>query len=370
MNRYIYFYLLGFFLLASCGRDPMVINPPEASEVYITEDMTIEEGDSWVLDPGTRVIISPGVTIVSFGDIFINGTEENPVILEGSDPDLGWERIQVKGPAQNLIIHNAIIRNGRITSFQTNNDFQNVTFINNQILEWNDAMARFWGGKILIENCRTECINRGEGFLVHDANRPVINNCIFMSTPDAIEYINCFEGEITNNHFENCNDDAIDNNFCVNTLIENNAIYFAADCGMELGSENFGSSTGLIVNNNLIVGCAKGIIVKESSDINVTNCTFYDNLVGVEVHTSQDSSRASTLLMSNSILAEHSENIKQNENTIANVKVCLSDNALPEGDNNVQGSVLFADPDNNDFRIISNLFPLGTSANSIGYQSP
>lgn len=338
------------------------------SIIHITEDLVVEEGDSLVFAKGTEVLIDSGVNIIAHGDIFIRGTKDFPVTLRGSFPDKGWGVLSAKGTCRNLIIHNATIENGRITSYQSKNHFKNVHFKNDQMLVWNDAIARFWYGGVLIENCRVEGINRGEGFLLHNVQEPIIRNCFFTKIPDAVEFIDCKNGEILSNHFEKMNDDAIDQNSCFNTLIKDNRIFDVKDCGMELGSENFGSSDSLRLDNNLIVNCGKGIIIKESSFVIVENTTFFDNKIGIEIHNSPDSSRASRAIISHTVIAESETPILLSENTDFNLKNCLSESPLPSGINILQAPVKFEDPSSFKFNIISKDLPEGTNPDNLGYQ--
>lgn len=363
------FRILILLLISGCHTDISDSQIQTPSIIHLTEDLVVEKGDSLVFAKGTEVLIDSGVNIIAHGDVFIRGTEDFPVTLKGSSPDKGWGVLSAKGTCRNLIIHNAVIENGRITSYQSKNHFKNILFKNNQMLVWNDAIARFWYGAVLIENCRVEGINRGEGFLLHNVQEPIVRNCFFTKIPDAVEFIDCKNGEIISNHFEKMNDDAIDQNSCFNTLIKNNRIFDVKDCGMELGSENFGSSDSLRLDNNLIVNCGKGIIIKESSYVIVENSTFFNNKIGIEIHNAPDSSRTSRAVISHTVIAEGETPILLSENTDLNLQSCLSENPLPSGINVLQTSVEFEDPSNLKFSIISKDFPEGTNIENLGYQT-
>ena len=323
---------------------------PEVKQLHITEELIIEEGDSLVLGPGSVVLIDSGLNIIARGDIIIRGSQKRPVHIKGSGQS-GWGVLSAKGSCRNFIMHHVVIENGRITSYQSNNHFKNVLFKNNQPLVWNDALARFWYGEVLIENCAAEGINKGEGFLLHNVQHPNIRNCTFRKVPDAIEYIDCKNGQIVGNYFEQSNDDAIDQNSCFNILIKDNQIFDAEDCGMELGSEKFGSSDSLKVFNNLIVNCGKGIIVKESSSVIVEHSTFYNNKIGIEVDTPEDSTRISRVVVNLTVFGGETMPIVTNSRSEAVVSNSLSPFLLPPGKNNKTEQVEFKNADKRDFNL-------------------
>lgn len=360
--------LLGFLtlLLLGCKGEAIIFDAPDP--IHISEELTIDEGDSLIINAGTVITIDTGVSIIARGNVFINGTEENPVIIKASDPKYGWGILRAKGECAQLTIHNAIIEDGQIMSYQTDNHFKNVQFKTQQQLAWNDAIARFWYGKVLIENCSIDGINRGEGFLLHNVQEPIIRNCSFRKIPDAIEYIDCGNGQIIGNHFQSMNDDAIDQNSCWNTLIKDNRIFDVKDCGMELGSEKFGSSRDLRVENNLIVGCKKGIIVKESSHAIIRNNTFFNNQIGIEVHTDADSTKVSQIEVTRCVIAGETNPILANARSAASLLQCLSNHDLPKGEKNLIAPVDFKNTKVANYTITSGDLPEGTEIETIGYQ--
>ena len=361
--------LIGFPLmigLFSCKGEALVFSSPDP--IHLTEDLTIEKGDSLIIKPGTEVTLDSGVNIIAFGNVIIKGTKEQPIHIRSTDSTQRWGILRAKGDCKKLIIHHTTIEDGMVMSYMSDNHFDHVQFKNKHKLKWNDAVARFWYGKIHIENCRVTGNNQGEGFLLHNVQRPHIHDCVFTKVPDAIEFIDCKNGRINDNHFQNGGDDAIDQNSCFNTLIENNRIYHYKDCGMELGSEKFGSSDSLLVKNNLIVGCKKGIIVKESSFVMVEQSTFHNNKIGVEVDTDADSSRVSRVEISRSILSGEAEQIVQSNRSKASITQSLSNLNLPEGDKNLIAPIEFNDPSIGSYELVSERLPEGTNKKTLGFQ--
>ena len=279
----------------------------------ITEDVEIEIGCKLIIEAGAEVIISNGVSIISFGDVLIEGTAADPIIIRAENPSPGWGTLKLKGEAKRFIIKHATISDGTITSYNTNNHFSQVDFTNTQDLNWEWAIARFWYGKVLIENCTAIGVNKAEGFLLHDVNDAIVRHCSFATVPDGVEFINCDQGLITKNIFQNSNDDAIDLNGCNNITISGNQISGITDAAMEIGSENFGSSLEITVKNNNISGCGKGIFLKEASTAQMTGDTLSGNKFAFHVTTPTDSARVSQAIITKAVLTRNEEDIYQDD---------------------------------------------------------
>jgi len=339
-----------------------------AKEVHLTEELTIEKGDSLVINAGTTVLLDSAVNIIAFGNVILRGTEEEPIILKGSDPVNGWGVIRCKGSCKEFLAHNVLVENGRFMSYGTNNHFRNVHFTNNRKLKWSDAMARFWYGIVDIQNCKVTGNNQGEGFLLHNVQKPLIKNCKFFKTPDAIEYIDCKHGKILNNEFINSGDDAIDQNSCFKTLIANNIIINARDCGMELGSEKFGSSDSLQVFNNFIADCKKGIIVKESSMAMISQNTFLKNKTSVEVKTNKDSTRVSTVTLDQNIFTKTENQLEISPRSTYLAKNNFSEKKKIEG-LNYSASSIDINKAQGQYSIDAKIIPRPLTKMTIGYNS-
>lgn len=338
--------------------------------VHIQDTFEIREGKELVIMPGAEINFAPGAIFIAHGNLTIEGTEEKPIKLIAEDPIEDHRIISAKSGCKIFKLKHTEVIDGLITSYSTDNHFRYVTFRNNQQLKWNDAVARFWFGKILIEDCIVEGINQGEGFLLHNVQAPIVQNCTFSKVPDAIEYIHCNNGKIIGNHFSDMNDDAVDQNHCFNTLIKDNTFYNVTDKALELGSERFGSSDSLFVINNLFVGCRVAVNVKESSFARIENATFYNNEISLDIHTHEDSTRISKAEMFRSVVINSQLPASVNPRSVAILEDCLSDEPLPVGTNNVVSNVEFNDPANNDFTFTSGELPQGSTTETIGYQAP
>jgi len=236
------------------------------------------------------------------------------------------------------------------------------------ILAFGNLFIEGTNGKVLVENCTFNWNNQGEGLLLHKVMEPLVRNCTFNQLPDAIEYIHCKKGIIRGNSFNGCGDDAVDQNHCQFTLIENNEFYNIKDRALELGSEKFGRSDSLKVINNLFVGCKVAINVKESSNAWISNCTFYQNDIALDVHTLKDSTISSVAVMLNSVISQSRMPVSANDRAITKINNSMTDIPSKKAPSVPVIAVAFKDPDNKDFRIVSKSFPSDLDANTMGYQ--
>jgi len=372
--RYLLSYIIISMIFACSDNKPKGIKHAKCDnatvwqgDMTITDTFKIEEGHCLVIEPGANITFEPGALILAFGNVYIEGTEAQPILMTANEPVGDHRILWGKSGMKVLKIKHTTINNGLITSYMTDNHFDQVTFTNKHKLKWNNAAARFWHGKILIENCTFNWNNQGEGLLLHKVDKPLIQNCTFYQVPDAIEYIHCKHGIIRNNSFHGCGDDAVDQNHCQFTLIENNEFYNIKDRALELGSEKFGRSDSLKVINNLFVGCKVAINVKESSNAYITNATFYNNDIALDVHTLQDSAISSKAVMVNSVISGSRMPVSANERAIAKVSNSMTDVIAKKALSIPVLPVTFKDPSKKDFRIVSTGFPSGLNAERIGY---
>lgn len=302
-----------FSTLSCCTGEGPIIFTAEDSPHHITNDIETEVGQSLTIEAGAELIIGDGVNIVAFGDVFIRGTEIKPILIRAENQNPGWGYLKLKNESKQFVIEHTTIQDGTVTSYNSNNHFSNVKFINRQDLNWQWAAARFWFGTVLIENCSVKGVNKAEGFLLHDVNDAIVRDCYFETTPDGVEYINCDRGEITDNVFVNGGDDAIDLNGCNDTKISGNKITGYADAGMEIGSENFGRSSDIEVFSNVIRDCAIGVILKQSSTAHFEKDSLVNNKIGLEVSTPSDSNILTVAKIKECILESTELNIQKDE---------------------------------------------------------
>jgi hypothetical protein len=339
-----------------------------SGDVMITDTVFTGEDIMVTIMPGTRITFGPKGMLVVDGDLIAIGEEDDPIEFIG-DPDAPDHLIlRVLWNSDVFELQHAVVRNGLIRSVADDNHLQYVTFYNTKQLAWDSALLRLWYSRLTMEDCMAYGNNRGEGILAHNMHAPIVRRCRFEQVPDAIEYIDSNDGIVSDNVFIDCADDAVDQNSCIGTTIVNNEFYDIHDRALELGSENFGSSKQLMVHNNLFVNCSVAINVKESSDAEITNATFYSNGIAVDVQTPADSTNLSGVTVHQSIFIEEPTPVRSDARSTWLVKHCLSDQSVPSGENNVTGTISFAMDESRKITISSDNYPTGYDASTMGYQ--
>ena len=99
---------------------------------------------------------------------------------------------------------------------------------------------------------------------------------------DAIEYINVSY---------NSPDDAI----------LNNIIYNSADKGISIGTEQYGKTVGVEIENNWIIGNKIGLSVKDSSDVSSKYNLFANNKLAIQAYVKDKTYKLGGIIYSFSI---------------------------------------------------------------------
>lgn len=321
------------------------------SPYIIQNTLTVNNGDTLILGPGAIIKLADSVDIVVYGNFKAVGTTENPVRIEPIG-EIGWGQIKVQESSDSLVITNAEIFNGRLWVNSNHVQLKNIHFTNNQNLEWNGAIGRFYFGSLTIDSCSISGINKGEGFLVHSVDNATVTNCSFMSIPDAVEFLNCDYGRIGKSEFRNIRDDAIDLNHCYATLVDSNFIIGVTDRGMEIGSENNGSSVAIRVERNIIANCFEGINFKGGSTGTVAHNTLYNNTTAITSIAFDTPNLPSSVDVSNTIFNSNTQDFITEESSTVAFNYCLSDNMLIEGQHNLRSDPFFTSVSNEDFSLL------------------
>jgi hypothetical protein len=321
------------------------------SPYYILTDTTINRGDTLLLSAGAELFMGDSVNVQVEGVLIIKGDSNNLASVKPMTPGIGWGEFKIYIHVDSLHVENAYIEDGRFLSFNSVNHFNNVTFVNNQNLRWNDAISRFIGGELKIEECNVYGSNKGEGFLVHLIDNPQVLNCYFQEIPDAVEYLNCNNGRVGKCQFFGMNDDAIDLNNCYKTIIDSNLIVNVANRGMEIGSDNFGSSTDIFVYRNILVNCAEGVSFKEGSNGLILNNTFHNNRIGVTTLAQGRPNKGSSVNVLNSIFHDNDIPIFSDDSSSYMARFNSSSSILLLGDSNLFEVPGFNDPLNLDYSL-------------------
>ncbi|NPD45082.1 MULTISPECIES: right-handed parallel beta-helix repeat-containing protein [unclassified Lentimicrobium] len=337
------------FLFVRINAEEIVFTKHE-SPYLITEDLIINSSDTLLILHGATLIIDQDINIIINGTLQVNGSKEEPVSFLPQVPEIGWGKIELNKSGGHSSIRYAEITDGYIKSNGCQLSLKNVNFYNEQNLTWEISLVWVLNAGADIRDCVFRNNGKGEGIQVSNSNSVFIKNCNFFNTPDAIELIKVNGGRIVSNYMSEGPDDGIDLNNCIDTQIDSNIIVSYVDRGMELGSENFGSSEGIVLRHNLIVDCNVGVILKENSNCYIKNNTFYGNDIAIRCIENNDLAKNTRAEVVNCIISQsRNMDVFSDELSTLTIDYTLSDRILHQGQNNIFDDPMFLDTV--DFRI-------------------
>ncbi len=354
--------------MSSCSKESDIVM---MEGVHLIEDTLVVRGNE-VLEysPGAELIFGPSGMLEVLGGLHLIGTEDNPIKLKGDPGIISQRIISMVQTSKDLRIEHTIIEDGLVNSWAEENTFYKVTFLNTKSLEEFDALARIWEGETYFNACTAISNNTGEGLLIHNVQQPVVENCYFERVRDAVELLGCEYGVIDNNTFRDMEDDAIDNNDCIGTMITNNEFFNVGHRAMELGSDGFGVSEDLMIDNNLIAYCRRGVNIKDGSSAKVTNTTLYHNIVGFEIITDATNVENSRVTVSRSVIVAPWNGVpdKLEGSSQISISQCISNKPTLDENGAIVTEISFANVEMEDFTIVAAQYPEGLDASTIGYQ--
>ncbi|MFC1539689.1 CotH kinase family protein [Candidatus Latescibacterota bacterium] len=319
----------------------------------------VASGSSLTIEAGVELLMSPNASINVSGEIHLNGTPDNPIIIsaEGSQ---NWNGIFLDNASGNSVISNVVINGAStwdnpegfpaaISSLNSDVTFENVRFENNR----QSIFAR--GGTVTVRNCFFAESNKHEPINIKNATA-LVENCRFENVffEDAIDFDGIVDGIIIDNEIFGTVDsdgDGIDiGDDCVNVLVTGNLIYDCMDKGISIGE----GAKDISVERNIIAGCLYGIAVKDSATAFIDHNTLFDN--GYAVAAYEKGGRrfgGGTAVVTNSILSQSSiATLFTDELSEITVSYTLSDLELLEGECNLMADPMIAAPASRIFDIL------------------
>lgn len=337
--------------ISSCElRNRNCVPRKDTTEFYFYRDLVVDKDDTLTLPPGTYCFADTA-EIKVYGSLQFRGTESSPIQLRPMSSLSKWGGIRMHKAGEICTLENVHISNALIKSWDVHVVIKKCKVLNDRMLAWDDALCRVIRGGLQIEDSHFQSNNTGEGVLVQDIqSAPVlIQNNEFEGVPDGIEFISVNSGIINGNHLRNNKDDAIDLNGCYDIIISNNNILNSTDNGIEIGSENFGSSHRINVQDNVICKSGVGILVKEGASVMCDHNTFFNNAVNISCLQYTDGYEGSSVFISNSIFSNaHQSDFRLDSLSVIRVEHSLSDSELHFGRNNIWADPLFRDLENMD----------------------
>lgn len=261
-----------------------------ATTVHITCDVTVKNGVTLIIAPGTKVVFDNFYFLRINGRLLAMGTPTDSIRFYALNSTIGWNGIRFDSMAN---------------IYPNNNDTSRLTFCRFENGKGNvsGAWPSYYGGafftssfdKIIISNSLFTNNTNVAGYTSGAAfasyfGSPTIRNCTFTrnsATAGGAIFLYGFNGiiencKITNNNATNGGGIYIggyNSGKIINTLIVNNTASFRGG-GIYLENDNPQSFTNCTVSNNL-AQYGGGMACTSNSDPVIKNCIFWSNSASV-----------------------------------------------------------------------------------------
>ena len=223
-----------------------------AGDWRVSGDIIVPDGAGLVLNPGTRLRFEPGAILLARGPLSFEGSAENPVSLQGDDPNKGWGGIAVldsKAPSRfsHVTLNNmkGIARDGWLLS-------GGVTF-RRSFVDISDTLFSDIEAEDALNVIRSKF---------------ALKRTSFRSTrSDAVDS-DFSSGNITGGYYSDIGGDGIDVSG-TELVVEEAVLERVNDKGLSIGE-----ASNARINNISVSGAGTGIASKDGSQTTVNGATF------------------------------------------------------------------------------------------------
>lgn len=286
---------------------PSIINGgyeiPANTSVILDEDLTINEGGHLIINEGCLILLDEAININNFGNISIRGEAINPVYFTCKSDGEFWGGFINKGA--NLVDINYCFFTS--SGYHTSEEYQwghakqqalfyceNTTFTieNSYMIDNSGQIFYTTDTELMIKNC---LVQRSKTGGQQNSSELTIDSSFFMDLPyrehqfldddnDGLYLAEC-DAVISNSAFLFIKDDGIDSGASSGGDVTINNCHFEGIFheGLALSS-SYAVYKSHYVTNSTFTNCGQGIELGYSSSnhmVNVDNCSFYDNAVGI-----------------------------------------------------------------------------------------
>ena len=236
---------------------------------YIDEDLIIPQGFSLIFNAGAHLILGPEVMIVGSRDLFINGTQSKPVIIESRSNDFPFGSLGFYGNGETTVSINNLLLSGGSEGWHKGIYFSGALSIHNHSL-------------VKIINSSFHNNYADDGLNVKFANELLIEDCKFYNNyADQVDLDYCI-GQVVKSVFSDSlqgdiNGDGLDVSSS-NLLIQSSTFYGFADKGISIGEDS-----RVFILENEILGNRHGIAIKDQSVLNIGSNNFKNNFLDIKI---------------------------------------------------------------------------------------
>ncbi|MBB5351254.1 hypothetical protein HNR46_001490 [Haloferula luteola] len=338
------------------------------SDLHLTENdspyvvdgnLIVTSSATLTIDPGVTLLFTAGSSILVHGTLLANGTEAAPIDFQPRDSaewgNLGFANTSTPSRLSHVVLRGATVSRvdplnlkAAISGFHAELEMDHVD------IEGPQPIFARHGSTHLVDS-RIHITFTGDGINVK-TGEALVERCTFTGNAsvdtDAIDYDGVLDGIIRDNrifNFRGDNSDGIDvGEGCVNLIVEKNRIYNNSDKGVSVGQ-----GSEVIIRQNLIVGCALGVGIKDSgSAATIDQNTFARNDVAVAVYEKNRGAGGGSAVVTNCIFSRCKEApVTVDALSSLAVSFSLSDSTPILGTGNIVADPLFSSPGIYDFSL-------------------
>ncbi len=331
------------------------------SPYYAESDVVVDSNITLTIEEGVEIYFPEDKNMEIRGNLMVSGTEDSPVYISSLDEDNPWGGLIFRhSTASSKLSHLEISRasngvhpiyeNAAISAFYSSIEMDHLII---EDVESNPILTYY--SDVVLRNSSLHSKVTGDLINVKYGTGEVTNS-IFRGNDqidtDAIDFDGVSDGKIIGNKifdFFGFNSDGIDiGEEAHEVLVEGNFIHNCTDKGISVGQISF-----LRAIHNVIVNCDIGVAVKDLSEAQIDQNTFYNVGVPVSCFEKNIGLGGGTSLVTNTIFSNSSSApIRHDSISQIIVSSSLSDtDSLPES-LNYFGNPMFVNPTFNDFTLM------------------
>jgi len=334
------------------------------SPYLVQGDVFIPSTSTLTIEPGVVLLMPPAAKFMVNGSIQALGTASDSITFKLNpdyDSSNSWGALCFINAPDTTRMSYVTIRDASdgpkayncvaaISAFRANLKLDHMTLTD---IDSNPIAARYSSIRLTNSNIHSDVL----GDLVNiKYGKGYTENCQLTgnSNPDTdgIDYDEVPNGIIKNvriHDFEGSNSDAVDiGEQAINVQIDSVLIYNITDKGISAGQRST-----VFVKDATIINCTLGFGVKDSSDVSISNATFYGVCIPVASYEKNLGKAGGNIIVTNSILSNsYDQTLLCDTKSTLTISNSLSDNdSLPESQNNIFGNPGFNAPGYFDFAL-------------------
>lgn len=278
----------------------------------IEKDFRVARDEMLVIRPGTRIELSEGTSLLSYGRVTAVGTATSPIVFTRAPGSASWGVVALQG------------------SGASGSMFEHCTFEYGS----DDELSRvFYSGALSIYNADTtikNCLfrfNQGDDALNTKFSSTDVFQTHFISNKADAYDLDFSQGLIVGSIFEENGNDGIDCGMA-HPRIKDNRIVSCGDKGISIGERS-----NPVVEDNLIAHCKVGIAVKDQSCPKIRRNEFQFNKIAVEAYQKKKVFGGADVVIHESKFQNNESISKSDEVSSINLVDCSVDGKLFGEDN-------------------------------------